>query len=202
MRPDITVKQQRLLDYLEQHINDCGRVPSLREAAATHGVEVALGVNEVDARGSTLALTEDDGTITDQYRYAPYGGVIARNGANEGAGIHSQASTPTITLCGGLQSLMVSLPPAMPASICPNAILLPTRMAASSAVPQARCRSRPGVSGDKPQPSTDSRQRLKSRECFITAPAATSSRRTPWRSNLSTRPRKAAVNIAWLPTRA
>ena len=33
----------------------------------------------------------------------------------------------------------------MPASICPSAILLPVEMHASRLVPQARCRSRPGV---------------------------------------------------------
>ena len=41
-------------------------------------------------------------------------------------------------------SLMVSTPPARPASIWPSAILLAMRMAASRPVPQARCTSSAG----------------------------------------------------------
>ena len=41
-------------------------------------------------------------------------------------------------------SLMVSTPPARPASIWPSAILLPMRIAASRLVPQARCTSSAG----------------------------------------------------------
>jgi hypothetical protein len=42
-------------------------------------------------------------------------------------------------------SLAVSTPPAMPTSIWPRAILLPTRIAASSPVPQACWMSYAGV---------------------------------------------------------
>ena len=74
----------------------------------------------------------------------------------------------------------MSTPPAMPASIWPSAILFATTIAASRLVPQARCTSRPGVSGDSPESSSDSRARFHWLECFITAPATTSPRRTPF----------------------
>src|SRR6185437_11766010 len=57
-------------------------------------------------------------------------------------------------------SLMVSTPPARPQSICPSAILLAVTIAASRLVPQARCRSSPGVCGSRPEDSTHSRVRL------------------------------------------
>ena len=56
------------------------------------------------------------------------------------------------------------------------------------------------VSGDSVVDSTDSRTRLKSRLCFITAPAATSPRRWPCRLKRSIRPWKVAVSISWLET--
>src|SRR5690606_34288369 len=45
---------------------------------------------------------------------------------------------------------------------------------------------------------TDSRTRLKSRECLSTAPPTTSPSRSPWRPKRATRPSSAAVNISWL----
>ena len=63
MRPDITVKQQRLLDYLEQHINQRGRVPSLREAAADLGVSHA-------AVAQTLKALERKGAVRRGGRYS------------------------------------------------------------------------------------------------------------------------------------
>ena len=93
-------------------------------------------------------------------------------------------------------SEVVSTPQAMPDSIWPRAILLATSIAASRPVPQACCRSKAGVSGASVVDSTDSRTRLKSRECFITAPPATSPRRRPCRLKRSTRPCRAAVSIS------
>ena len=54
-------------------------------------------------------------------------------------------------------SEVVSVPPAMPTSIWPRAILLATWMAACRPVPQACWMSVAGVSGDSFEPSTDSR---------------------------------------------
>ncbi len=61
-------------------------------------------------------------------------------------------------------SLVVSEPPAMPASICPQAILLATTMAASRPVPQARASVRPGVVGARPEDNVASRARFQSDE--------------------------------------
>ena len=99
-------------------------------------------------------------------------------------------------------SLTVSTPPAMPASIWPSAILFAITIAASRLVPQARCTSRPGVSGERPESSSDSRARFHWLECFITAPATTSPRRTPFSPYLSTTAFSDAVSISWLPTLA
>ena len=63
MRPDITVRQQRLLDYLEQRINHRGRVPSLREAAADLGVSHA-------AVAQTLKALEQKGVVRRDGRYS------------------------------------------------------------------------------------------------------------------------------------
>ena len=75
-------------------------------------------------------------------------------------------------------------------------------IAASMLVPQARCTSSPGVSGDSPESSSASRVRFHWLECFITAPAMTSPRRRPFSSYLSTTALSAAVSISWLPTLA
>ena len=99
-------------------------------------------------------------------------------------------------------SLTVSTPPAMPASICPSAILFATAIAASMLVPQARCTSRPGVSGERPESRSDSRARFHWLECFITAPATTSPRRWPRSEYRSTTAFRDAVSISWLPTLA
>ena len=52
-------------------------------------------------------------------------------------------------------------------------------IAAERLVPQARWISNAGVSGASPDDNVDSRARLKSRECLITAPSATSPKRWP-----------------------
>src|SRR3954451_8003880 len=95
-------------------------------------------------------------------------------------------------------SEVVSTPPAMPESICPRAILLATRIAASKPVPQACWTSYAGVVAESLEPSTDSRVRLKSRECLRTAPATTSPIRCPWRPKRATRPSSVAVSMSWL----
>ena len=76
-------------------------------------------------------------------------------------------------------SEVVSVPPAMPTSIWPRAILLATWIAAWRPVPHACWMSVAGVSADSLEPSTDSRVRLKSRACLSTAPATTSPSRSP-----------------------
>jgi hypothetical protein len=68
--------------------------------------------------------------------------------------------------------------------------LVADRIAASRLVPQARCMSRPGVCGSRPVESTHSRTRLKSFECFSTAPAR--HRRAAGPAGRSARPRRAA----------
>jgi len=78
-------------------------------------------------------------------------------------------------------SLVVSAPAAMPASICPQAILLAMMIALSSEVPQARAVVMPGVVGARPELSTASRARFQSDECLITAPSATSPNSRPCR---------------------
>ena len=55
---------------------------------------------------------------------------------------------------------MLSAPPAMPASISPVEIFEAINTAAERLVPQARWTSNAGVSGERPDESTDSRARL------------------------------------------
>ena len=59
-----------------------------------------------------------------------------------------------------------------------------------------------GVSGASFEPSTDSRIRLKSRECLSTAPATTSPSRSPSSPKRVTSPSSAAMNISWLEASA
>ncbi|MNC95737.1 hypothetical protein D3C83_129270 [compost metagenome] len=67
----------------------------------------------------------------------------------------------------------------MPASMSPADIFAPMMIAADRLVPHARWMSNAGVSGANPDDSVDSRARLKSRECLMTAPSETSPRRSP-----------------------
>ena len=99
-------------------------------------------------------------------------------------------------------SEVVSVPPAMPDSIWPSAILFATWIAAWRPVPQACWMSVAGVSGDSLEPSTDSRTRLKSRACLSTAPATTSPTAWPSRPKRVTSPSIVAVSISWLETPA
>ena len=57
---------------------------------------------------------------------------------------------------------------------------------------------RRACTGDSALPSTHSRIRLKSRLCLSTAPPITAPSCSPARSNRSTRPSSAAVNMSWL----
>ena len=99
-------------------------------------------------------------------------------------------------------SEVVSVPPAMPTSIWPSAILLATWIAAWRPVPHASWMSVAGVSADSLEPSTDSRVRLKSRACLSTAPATTSPSRSPSSPKRATSPSMAAVSISWLEASA
>jgi repressor LexA len=63
MRPDFTVKQQQLLDYLEEHIRQRGQAPSLREAAADLGVSHA-------AVAQILKALERKGAVRREGRYS------------------------------------------------------------------------------------------------------------------------------------
>src|ERR1044071_9261716 len=74
----------------------------------------------------------------------------------------------------------------MPASIWPSAIFIAIEIVASRPVPHARCMSMPGVAGSRPDDSTHSRTRLKSLECFSTAPPVTSPSLSPAMRNLAT----------------
>ena len=65
----------------------------------------------------------------------------------------------------------------------------------------AGCRRR-GSRAPACEPSTDSRVRLKSRECLSTAPATTSPTRSPSRPKRVTRPSIAAVSMSWLEASA
>src|SRR3970282_424803 len=95
-------------------------------------------------------------------------------------------------------SLAESTPPAMPQSISPAAMRCATCTAAVRLVPQARCTSYAGVSGWRPAPSVGSRAGFQSRECLITAPAATSPSFWFFKSYFSTRVFIAAVSMLWL----
>ena len=63
MQPDFTVKQQQLLNYLEQQIQQCGRTPSLRETAADLGVSHA-------AVAQLLKALEQKGAVRREGRYS------------------------------------------------------------------------------------------------------------------------------------
>jgi hypothetical protein len=71
-------------------------------------------------------------------------------------------------------SLIVSVPPAMPASIWPSAILLPTMMIAFEARAAGALQVDSGRLAARPEPSTTRGARFQSRECLSTAPRATS----------------------------
>lgn len=63
MKPDLTKKQQRLLDCLEKEISRTGTPPSLRQAAKQLGISHA-------AISQTLKLLEQKGVVKRQGRYS------------------------------------------------------------------------------------------------------------------------------------
>ena len=96
------------------------------------------------------------------------------------------------------RSLIVSVPPAIPASIKPVEILALIMIAAERLVPHALCMLKAGVSGDNPDDNVDSRARFQSLEWFITAPSETSPMRCPLRSNRSTIDDSTLLIMSWL----
>ncbi len=63
MKPQLTQKQKKLLDYLRQELHRSGTVPSLRKAAGDLGVSHA-------AVSQTLKILEEKGYIQRQGRYS------------------------------------------------------------------------------------------------------------------------------------
>ena len=63
MQPTLTVKQQRVLDYLQHEITTNGQAPSLRQAAADLGVSHA-------AIAQILKTLEEKGSLKREGRYS------------------------------------------------------------------------------------------------------------------------------------
>ena len=55
-----------------------------------------LSVYHFDNRGSTIALTDSAGTVTDQYTYGPYGNVNNKTGNTENAFTYVGLSCPHV----------------------------------------------------------------------------------------------------------
>jgi RHS repeat-associated protein len=55
----------------------------LYEVNETGGVETGTATYHYDYRGSTVALTDGDGNVTDRIEYSPYGMTTCRTGAND-----------------------------------------------------------------------------------------------------------------------
>ncbi len=87
MQPDLTVKQQRLLDYLQQTIGDRNQIPSLRQAAADLGVSHA-------AVAQGLKSLEDKGYVRREGRYSRT--VYLLNPARQAAAPHRWREVPII----------------------------------------------------------------------------------------------------------
>jgi repressor LexA len=87
MQPDLTVKQQRLLDYLQQTIGDRNHIPSLRQAAADLGVSHA-------AVAQGLKSLEDKGYVRREGRYSRT--VYLLNPARQAAAPHRWREVPII----------------------------------------------------------------------------------------------------------
>ena len=87
MRHDLTVKQQQLLDYLEQQIKQYGRTPSLRETAADLGVSHA-------AVAQTLKALEQKGAVRREGRYSR--NLLLLNRVREVAGGQRWREVPLI----------------------------------------------------------------------------------------------------------
>ena len=87
MRHELTVKQQQLLDYLEQQIKQYGRTPSLRETAADLGVSHA-------AVAQTLKALEQKGAVRREGRYSR--NLLLLNRVREVAGGQRWREVPLI----------------------------------------------------------------------------------------------------------
>lgn len=87
MQPDFTVRQQQLLDYLEQQIQQRGRTPSLREAAADLGISHA-------AVAQLLKALEQKGAVRREGRYSR--SLVLLNRSREIAGSQRWREIPLI----------------------------------------------------------------------------------------------------------
>ncbi len=83
MKPQLTPKQQTMLDYLKKTIRETASAPSLRTAAADLSVSHA-------AVAQTLKTLEDKGYIRRQGRYSRTIHILDRAGAPEPARRHKQ----------------------------------------------------------------------------------------------------------------
>ena len=87
MQAELTAKQQRFLDYLQEQIQGNGKAPSLRQAA------VDLGVSHA-AVAQTLKVLEEKGHVRREGRYSRTLHLLNR--ANEAAAIQRWREVPII----------------------------------------------------------------------------------------------------------
>jgi repressor LexA len=87
MQKELTVKQQRLLDYLQRTIDHQNRTPSLRQAAADLGISHA-------AVAQGLRVLEAKGYIKRQGRYSRT--IYLLNRVREAAAAHRRRELPII----------------------------------------------------------------------------------------------------------
>ncbi|MBL4653812.1 MAG: hypothetical protein JKY53_13260 [Flavobacteriales bacterium] len=64
----------------------------------------AYSIYHYDAQGSTIALTNEDGIVTDKYAYSPYGEILAHEGNND-TGFLYNASAGVYTDSNGLSNM-------------------------------------------------------------------------------------------------
>lgn len=87
MQPQLTPKQQRLLEYLRERIETSGTAPSLREAARD------LGVSHT-AVAQTLAILSQKGLIRREGRYGRHIYLVGRHHRTDG--VHRWREVPVI----------------------------------------------------------------------------------------------------------
>ena len=87
MKPTLTAKQQRVLDYLQQEIADSGQAPSLRQAATEIGVSHA-------AIAQTIRALEEKGYLKREGRYSRT--VYLLNRARETSAVQRWREVPII----------------------------------------------------------------------------------------------------------
>ncbi len=78
---DPTPKLSRLLEEHDASGNLVARYVYGVGLIARESAAGALSIYHFDSRGSTVALTNASGTITDLYAYGPYGAILARQGS-------------------------------------------------------------------------------------------------------------------------